>query len=85
MVAVKDKGSYFHAQYQRILVRRGKKKAIVAVAHSMLIAIYHVLSGQQFVDLGANYYNQFGTEKKINSYLTKLKNLGWEPSQAISS
>lgn len=84
MVAVKDKNSYFHAQYQRILVRRGKKKAIVAVAHSMLIAIFHVLSGNAFVDLGSDYYNQFGTEKKINAYLSKLKKLGWEPPSPIA-
>jgi len=82
MVAVKNKNTFFHAQYQRLLVRRGKKRAVVAVAHSMLIAIYHVLSGEPFVDLGADYYNQFGTEKKINSYLAKLKQLGWEPPQA---
>lgn len=84
MVAVKNKNSYFYAQYQRLLVRRGKKKAVIAVAHSILIAIYHVLSGQRFIDLGANYYNQFGTEKKINSYLAKLKNLGWELPLAVS-
>ena len=42
----------------------------------MLIAIYHVLSDEPFVDLGAEYYNQFGTERKIDSYLTKLKKLG---------
>ena len=82
MVAVKNKNTFFHAQYQRLLVRRGKKRAVVAVAHSMLIAIYHVLSGEPFVDLGADYYDQFGTEKKINSYLAKLKQLGWEPPQA---
>lgn len=41
--AVKVKDSYFHAQFQRISVHRGKKRAYVAVAHSLLIAIYHVL------------------------------------------
>ena len=84
MVAVKNKNTFFHAQYQRLLVRCGKKRTVVAVAHSMLIAIYHVLSGEPFVDLGADYYNQFGTEKKINAYLAKLKKLGWEPPSAAS-
>ncbi len=59
MVAVKNKNSFCSAQYQQLLVRRGKKKAVVAVAHSMLIAIYHVLSGKQSADLGANYCDQF--------------------------
>ena len=77
--AVKCKSSYFHAQFARISARRGKKRAYVAVAHSMLIAIYHILKdGSVFKDLGADYYNQFNKERKINSYLKKLKALGWE-------
>lgn len=81
--AVKNKSSYFHAQFQRISAHRGKKRAYVAVAHSMLIAIYHVLKdGLPFRDLGADYYNQFNRERKINAYLKKLTALGWEPSAA---
>ena len=78
--AVMVKSSYFYAQYQRLSVRRGKKRAIVAVAHSILIAIFHMLStGEAFNDLGADYYNHFNKERKINSLLAKLKNLGWNP------
>lgn len=77
--AVKNKASYFSAQFARICARRGKKRAYVAVAHSMLVAIYHILrDGVVFEDLGADYYNQFNKERKINSYLKKLKALGWE-------
>lgn len=60
-------------------MRRGKKKAIIAVAHSMLIAIYHVLSGEEFKNLGADYYCQFNTARKIQSYLKQLDKLGWKP------
>lgn len=74
------KGSYFSAQYQRISARRGKNRATVAVAHSMLIAIYHVLKfGVPFRDLGADYYNNFNREHKIKGYLKRLKALGWSP------
>ena len=77
--AVKVKSSYFYAQFKRISAHRGKKRAYVAVAHSMLIAIYHILKdGIEFEDLGSEYYNQFNKERKINAYLKKLKNLGWE-------
>ncbi len=77
--AVKRKTSYFYAQFMRISAHRGKKRAYVAVAHSMLIAIYHILKdGVEFCDLGAEYYNQFNRERKINAYLKKLKALGWE-------
>src|SRR5205823_7666782 len=42
--SIRTKASYFHAQYNRIARRRGKEKAAVAVAHSLLVVIYHVLS-----------------------------------------
>ena len=84
--AVKVKSSYFYAQFQRISARRGKKRAYVAVAHSMLIAIYHILKDSiPFVDLGSEYYNQFNRERKINVYLKKLKALGWESDTAAVS
>ena len=82
--AVKNKNSYFYAQFQRLSAHRGKKRAYVAVAHSMLIAIYHILKdGTPFHDLGADYYNQFNQERKINAYLKKLKALGWEAPAAM--
>ena len=81
--AVKNKKPYFYAQFMRISAHRGKKRAYVAVAHSMLIAIYHILKdGVVFKDLGAGYYNQFNKERKINAYLKKLKALGWEAPAA---
>ncbi len=77
--AVRNKNSYFYAQFQRISAHRWKKRAYVAVAHSMLSTIYHVLKdGTSFRDLGAGYYNQFNKNRKINAYLKKLKALGWE-------
>jgi len=78
--AILKKDSFFCAQYQRLVVHKGRKKAIVAVAHSMLIAIYYVLSGNDYHDLGADYYTQFNKERKIKSHLNQLKKLGWEPS-----
>lgn len=73
------KGTYFHAQYLRISARRGKNRAHVAVAHSMLIALYHMIKEDiDYIDLGENYYNQFNTEAKINQLLKKLNDLGWK-------
>ena len=49
----------------------------IAVAHPMLVAIYHILKdGVVIKDLGADYYNQFNREHKINTYLKNLKALG---------
>ena len=79
-------GSFFKAQFDRLTVRRGKNRAVVAVAHSMLIAIYHMLKNNEpFADLGEDYYNHFNTEKKINHYLRKLRNLGWQPPTPVTA
>jgi transposase len=74
--AKRKKDSFFHAQYNRLVTGRGKNKATMAVAHSLLIAIFFVLSGKQFVDLGADYYTNFNREKKINSHVKQLSKLG---------
>jgi len=79
------KTSYFSAQYQRISARRGKNRATVAVAHSILIAIYHILNnGVAFRDLGSDYYDNFNRDHKIKSYLKRLNALGWNTEQAAS-
>ena len=77
--AVKHKNSFFYAQYQRISMRRGKKRALLAVAHTMLIAIYYMIKeDKEFVDLGSDFYNKFNKEKKANAYIKKLKELGYD-------
>ena len=74
--AAGNKKSFFSAQYSRLVTHRGKNRATMAVAHSMAIAIYFVLSGADFHDLGADYYTQFNREKKVNSHLKQLSKLG---------
>lgn len=77
--AVRVKSSYFAAQYNRLVKRCGKKRALVAVAHSLLIAIYHMLKDDvAYKELGSDYYSRFNTEKKVNYHLRKLKELGYE-------
>ena len=51
---VRNRQSYFYSRYQRIAARRGGKRALIAVAHTMLIAIYHILKDKvPYYDLGA--------------------------------
>lgn len=84
--AQKNKNSFFHAQYQRVVVRRGANRATVAVAHSILIAIYHMLNeNAYFNDLGSDYYTKFNTEKKASYYLKKLKELGVDFPVSLTS
>lgn len=84
--AQKVKGSFFSSQYQRIAMRRGGNRATIAVAHSLLIAIYHMLkTGASYRELGSEYHTQFNREKKIQSYLKKLSALGWQLPTTVAT
>ena len=75
--ASRAKGSFFAAQYSRLMIRRGKNRAKMAVAHSLIIAIYYIVRDHvPFKDLGEDYYNKFNTKSKIKMYIKKLENLG---------
>jgi len=53
------KGTYLSAQYQRLVKRMGKKKALVAVGHSLLVIVYHVLKKKEpYRDLGGDYFTR---------------------------
>ncbi|CAN5818197.1 hypothetical protein BH20ACT6_BH20ACT6_19860 [soil metagenome] len=83
--------TFLGARYRRIARRRGKKKAIVAVGRSMLVAIWHVLSDPEtrFVDLGADYYDRLvDTAAKKRHHIRQLQALGYtvttEPAQPVA-
>jgi len=77
--ARRTKHSYLSALYRRIVRRRGKKRAIVAVAHSMLVSIYYMLSRQQaYQDLGADYFDQRRKEAKVDYLMRQLRRLGYQ-------
>ncbi len=76
--AARTKDSYFQAQYHRLRSRRGPKKAIGAVASSLLTAAYHMLkSGTLYQDLGANHFHHRAKDKQALHLIHRLKNLGF--------
>ena len=76
--ASRTKGSYLQAQYLRIRSRRGPKKAIGAVAASMLTAAYHMLKdGTLYQDLGANHFDNRDKGKQALRLLNRLQSLGF--------
>jgi transposase len=76
--ATRKKGSYLQAQYYRIRARRGPKKAIVAVAASILTAIYHMLKdGTMYQDLGPNHFDAHAKERQKNRLIKRLADLGY--------
>jgi transposase len=77
MAAIRVKGNYFAAQYQRLKPRRGHKKALGAVKHSMLCAIWHMLStGETYRDLGGDYFTTRDPERQTRRLVTQLERLG---------
>jgi transposase len=75
--AVRARDSYLAAQYHRIARRRGDKKAIVAVGHSILVAAWHVLrDGVVHRDLGPGYFDRLDRERLIRHYTQRLAELG---------
>lgn len=75
--AVRVKGSYLQAQFLRLRARRGAKKAILAVAASMLTAIWHMLkNGVEYHDLGADHFARRDRTKAILRLVHRLNDLG---------
>ena len=73
------KDSYFAAQYRRLAARRGKKRALVAVGHSLLVIIYHVLKEQvEYQDLGPDYFDRLEPERLRRYLVKRLQGLGFE-------
>jgi transposase len=77
--AVKKKDSYYRAQFHRLKARGGAKKAICAVAASMLTAIYHMLKdGVEHHDLGADHFDRRSTDVKAKRLVAQLTKLGFD-------
>jgi transposase len=73
--------TYLSAQYHRLAGRRGKKRAIVAVAHSILVIAYHLIQRKEpYRDLGGNYFDQQRPEATAKRLLKRLQQLGYDVS-----
>jgi len=76
--AARKKGSYLQAQFLRLRSRRGPKKAIGAVAASILTAAYHMLkTGALYADLGAAYFDGRTKARQVARLVNRLQNLGF--------
>jgi len=74
----RSKGTYLYALYHRLVPRRGAKKAIVAVAHSLLIIVYHVLKNQvPYHELGANHFDKLNLTHIKRHHVRRLESLGF--------
>lgn len=77
--AIKVKGSYLQAQFHRIRARRGAKKAIIAVAASMLTAAWHMLrNSTEWKELGGGFFDHADATKTANRLVRRLQNIGYQ-------
>ena len=76
--AVRTKGTYLSALYQRLAARRGKNRAIVAVAHAIMRSVFYMLSRQEpYRELGANYFDERRRHYTVDRLARRIEHLGY--------
>ena len=76
--ATRKKNSYLQAQFLRLKARRGAKKAVIAVAASILTIVYHMLNdGTCYQDLGPEYFARRNPAKVAAKLADRIRNLGF--------
>lgn len=85
--ASRTKNSYFGALYRRLVRGRGKNRALIAVAHSLLVTVYSfTMAGEPYRDLGLDYFDRLNKDQLERSLVKRLEKLGHrvilEPSVA---
>lgn len=84
----RTKDNYLASQFRRLAARRGKKRAAVAVAHSILVIAYHLLrDGTEYRELGGDYFDKRNHDQLQRSLVKRLEGLGLkvvlEPTAAL--
>lgn len=80
--ATRKKDGYLKRKYKSLIARRGKKTALVAVGHKIIIAAYHVLKNKEAYKEPTLHNSAERNKKQISKYLAKLKELGFEMASA---
>ncbi len=77
--ATRTKGTYLRSKYESLVVRRGKKRALIAIGHKILIAAYFILKDKtEYKELGSTYLVDSKKDKRIRRYMKLLKEMGAE-------
>ena len=79
--ASRTKNTYLSAPYRRIAPRRGSKRAIKAVSHSIIVAIYHMLNNKTaYHDLGVHYFDNRDRQLVVRRSVRRIERLGYKVS-----
>lgn len=77
--AVRTSGTYLNAQYHRLAARRGDKRAIIAVAHSILVIIYNMLRNKTtYQDMGTEYFDKRDSQAIIRRTIRRFERMGFD-------
>jgi transposase len=80
-VAARTQGTYLSALYQRLAARRGKKRAIMAVAHAIVVSVFHRLARHEpYHELGHNYWDAQRRDHFIGRLMRRIERLGYRVS-----
>jgi transposase len=75
--ASRTKNTYLASQYRRVAGHRGKKRALIAVGHSMLVIFYHMMTtGATYADLGGDFLDRLEPQRLTRYYVKRLERLG---------
>jgi len=84
--AARTKNTYLSSQYHRLAARRGANRAAVAVAHSILTIVYHMIKRKQpYIELGPTFYEERKRETVIKQSIKKLESLGYKVTVELSA
>ena len=76
--AARTKGTYLSALYQRVATRRGRKRAIMAVAHAIVVRAFHMLARHEsYRELGANYFDEQRRDRLVDHLTRRIQRLGY--------
>lgn len=77
--AARTRNTYLSAHYHRITARRGRKRALIAVGHTILVIIYHLLSQRMsYEELGSNYFDERDRQNMEKRLVRRLEKLGYQ-------
>jgi transposase len=83
--AARTRNTYLSALYHRLAARRGAKRAIVAVAHAILVIAYHLLRrGTTYQELGGNYFEEQDRDRVARRSVQRLERLGYKVTVEVA-
>lgn len=84
--ASRTKNTYLGAKYRKMAARMSKKKALIALAHTMLVSIYHMIKKREpYKELGVDYLENLHKERTLKNLKKRIESLGYKVELSITA